>query len=68
MKKAILITVLVLSAGAYADEDEEKCRTEIKRSPNPFVEVVTIPFKAVAAFTHLPRCIIENFPTNPTDE
>lgn len=64
MKKTLLMTALFLSASAFAAEDEQKCHTEIARSSNPFLEVVTIPFKAVAAFSHLPRCLIDHFPVN----
>ncbi len=64
MKKTILIAALIFSAAAHADENEEKCKTEIPRSPNAFVEILTIPFKAVAAFSHLPRCIVDTFPVN----
>lgn len=65
MKKAILMAALFLSASAFAAEDEpKKCHTEIERASNPFLEILTIPFKAVAAFSHLPRCLIDHFPVN----
>lgn len=68
MKKTVLLAALLFSAQAFAAEDEEKCKTEIERSPNPFVELVSIPFKMVAAFSHLPRCYIDNFPVNKEED
>ncbi|MGI9305892.1 MAG: hypothetical protein ACR2P5_01150 [Gammaproteobacteria bacterium] len=70
MKKVILILALALSGGAPAAlADKEDCHTEIERSSNPILEIITIPFKMVAAFSHLPRCIVAYFPVNePKDE
>ena len=69
MKKAVFILAALLSAQAFAAEDEGvQCHTEIERASNPILEVITIPFKLVAAFSHLPRCIIANFPVNEPEE
>ncbi|MGI9298471.1 MAG: hypothetical protein ACR2QC_11340 [Gammaproteobacteria bacterium] len=64
MKKTVLTMALFLSASAFAAEDEQKCHTEIERAGNPIFEMLSIPFKAVAAFSHLPRCLIDHFPVN----
>lgn len=64
MKKAVLIVALAFSASAVASEHDEECRTEIERASNPVLEILTIPFKVVAAFSHLPRCLVQNFPVN----
>ena len=55
---------LCLSASAFAADDEQKCHTEIERASNPILELLSIPFKAAAAFSHLPRCMIDHFPVN----
>ena len=68
MKKTMLniIAAAALSlavAPALADE-EKKCTTELKDHKNLIVNLVTIPFKMVATFSHLPRCLIDHFPVN----
>ena len=64
MKKIMLILMLAFSlSGAYAEE-KQKCHTEITEHENLGLIILTIPFKVVAAFSHLPRCLIDHFPTN----
>lgn len=63
MKKTLLAMAFLLSASAFAAE-KESCHTEFKRESNPFLELATIPFKVVAAFSHFPRCAIDNFPVD----
>ena len=41
-----------------------ECKTELEESKNLLLNVVTIPFKVVMTFLHLPRCVIANFPVN----
>ena len=43
---------------------KKKCTTELKDHKNLIVNLVTIPFKMVATFSHLPRCLIDHFPVN----
>lgn len=61
MKKSILILALVCGFSASAGE-RTKCETDIQAAPNPIAEIVTIPFKMVAAFSHIPRCLVARFP------
>ena len=71
MKKAMsLFAAVALSASLSlpAAAENEKCHTELENSPNLLVNVVTIPFKVVMAFLHLPRCIVANFPTEESEE
>ena len=72
MKKAVsLIAAVALSASLSlpaAAEEDKKCHTELEESPNLLVNVVTIPFKVVMAFLHLPRCVIDHFPTEESEE
>ncbi len=62
MKKILLIFALLISSSAAYAEESEPCVTVIERASNPILEIITIPFKVVAAFSHLPRCMIQNFP------
>lgn len=66
MKKTFLTLALVCAFSASAGEAGQKtqCKTEIKAAPNPLAEIVTLPFKMVAAFSHVPRCLVAYFPTN----
>lgn len=62
MRKTLLAFALVLSVSSALAEAEQECTTNIERASNPILEFITIPFKMVAAFSHLPRCLIDKFP------
>ena len=68
MNKTLLAFALVLLAPAALAEEEQKCQTNIERSSNPVLELITVPFKIVAAFSHLPRCMIDHFPVEERAE
>ena len=66
MKKTILI--LALACAFPASAEKTKCHTEIAAAPNPLLEIISIPFKAVAMFSHVPRCMVAYFPVKKEEK
>ncbi|MDM5147202.1 hypothetical protein NQX30_02265 [Candidatus Persebacteraceae bacterium Df01] len=68
MKKTLIALLLVASPSVLAAEEEGKCETNIERASNPILEIITVPFKIIAAFSHLPRCLVDYFPVNEEND
>ncbi|MBE8158298.1 MAG: hypothetical protein HAW59_02750 [Betaproteobacteria bacterium] len=66
MKKVLLI--FVLACGFPASAEKTYCQTDIPAAPNPIAEIISIPFKAVAVFSHVPRCLAAYFPMQDDEE
>lgn len=63
MKKTItILALIVFSMPAMAEEKE--CETEIQKSPNPIVGVISFPFKIVAALAWGPVCLAKKVVPN----
>lgn len=65
MKRTLALLICSSLLAASSAQAAESCWEEAPEpSPNPLIEIITMPMKMVFVLTTLPRCMVASIPKN----